>query len=915
MNRLVLFLCLFFFGGCFVGKAQTKESILIKGRVLDSLQNEPLAAATVTVYQKSKDKILKYGFTNNRGAFSLSGIPLADSVFQIRIAHLGYPSFELDTQLLPDAREIDIGEVRIGSASKVIEAVEVNRPPVMMKNDTLEIHPEAFDLAPNAVVEDLLAKVPGIVIWADGMITVNGKKVDRVLVEGKPFFGSSGSNPTIATRNLPSEAIDKVKVYEERSLSKEADPAMVMDMMLKNKKKNGLFGKVSAGLGSKGHREGVFLLNYFDPKNQISLFGGENNINKMPRTGKEFQQAHVYKAGGENLNANEAELWRSGFNTFQVAGSDFARTWNEHVNSNFSFMHRRNNSEVTREMYERRLFENGRRQNVLEGQQSQNNELDQTYRGDVRYKGGKHDLRMTTAFTHRNTLRDQLEDRRVENEQGQLLSHQNKDIQNTWRDNAGKVKLDYKLQDSLFSEVRFSYELNVDKPEQERHEAILFSKEGEAPTSVDRLKNNRQQGNRHEIHTGIELREALGEMIKKSLSWEVNFENELLVNVREEDQDDLHFDPLTQDFSRINPSITYTDQWREWEWTPTIEIAKSKTKNLPSGTDNILFSMALGAETGARRNSSTHALRTLNQDFFRMLPSASIQYLRKRQLYTRSFHLGYETEIKQPQSFQLLSLIDTTQRDYNYEGNRELRPEEQYRFFFEYRNSSPIHSVYQIFRATYTLKHNQFLRNSVYTEDGGQVSSTVNGTGLPVLSLKYEHRIAPKLWDKPLSVWLISRFEDGRNYYFNNGTRYKNRHTRLNGRLQTDYVLHDWVSVGFLGSADLNWTRKSQWTQTSAGFDTKVTFPYSITLISRFSAVSNHYSQGLPGENRFIWNAHVYYRMLKKEQLEIKLSGYDILKNNKSIRSMLTDNIERQTTLNNIQQFFMIGLSYYPRFF
>ncbi|MCH5689671.1 hypothetical protein LWM68_38865 [Niabella sp. W65] len=129
--------------------------------------------------------------------------------------------------------------------------------PITMNGDTLEINPAAFKLDSNAVVEDMLRRVPGITMWGDGTITVNGRKVNNVYVDGKPFFG----DPAMATQNLPKNAIEKIQVYKETDYTKDniddnpADSMLTMNIKLREDKKFGYFGKAGAGIGTDGRYE------------------------------------------------------------------------------------------------------------------------------------------------------------------------------------------------------------------------------------------------------------------------------------------------------------------------------------------------------------------------------------------------------------------------------------------------------------------------------------------------------------------------------------------------------------------------------------------------------------------------------------------------------------------------------------
>src|SRR5690606_20511169 len=162
------------------------------------------------------------------------------------------------------------------------------------------------------------------------------QKVDKVLVEGRSFFGS---NPAIATRNLPSDAISEIKVYDSPGNSPNQEETLEIDIGLKNKNKRGYFGKISLGEGTKKYKERTFLINSFDPKNQISLFAGSNNTNKIVNNATDFLAANVYKAGGEDLKSNTPRFNQRGLNDFFIAGAKFERTWNDRQKSNLQLLH------------------------------------------------------------------------------------------------------------------------------------------------------------------------------------------------------------------------------------------------------------------------------------------------------------------------------------------------------------------------------------------------------------------------------------------------------------------------------------------------------------------------------------------------------------------------------------------------
>lgn len=155
---------------------------------------------------------------------------------------------------------------------------------VVSKGDTLEFNAGSFRTAPNAAVEDLLKKLPGVEVGSDGSITVQGKTVKKILVDGKEFFSD---DPTVASRNLPSDIVEKVQVSDRKSDTArltgidDGDDETVINLTVKKGMNQGWFGTVSGGIGTDSRYEGNLNVNWFGDGNQVSIIGGTNNVNHM----------------------------------------------------------------------------------------------------------------------------------------------------------------------------------------------------------------------------------------------------------------------------------------------------------------------------------------------------------------------------------------------------------------------------------------------------------------------------------------------------------------------------------------------------------------------------------------------------------------------------------------------------------
>ena len=301
MKKIVItgIICLFLFGKLFAQGS-------IKGKLVDSAQ-KPLGLATITVFKASDTAIITYRLTNPGGEFKVPGLPLNMNC-RVIVSFSGYEAFRKEFTLTNDT-PLDLGTIVLGNSIRSLDEVLVfsERPPVVVKKDTIEFNASSFKTLPTALVEDLLRKLPGVQVDADGNIMANGKKVNRILVDGKAFFGD---DPKMATRNLPANVIEKVQVTEDKDeAARNTDGDLtnigqVINLTLKKGIKKGWFGKAYGGIGTKDRYEIGGIANVYRDTMQLSLLAFSNNVN---RSGFSFKE--VQDLGGFN---------RSGFNSMMV---------------------------------------------------------------------------------------------------------------------------------------------------------------------------------------------------------------------------------------------------------------------------------------------------------------------------------------------------------------------------------------------------------------------------------------------------------------------------------------------------------------------------------------------------------------------------------------------------------------------
>jgi hypothetical protein len=254
----------------------------IKGNVTDTTYKKPLAFATISLTKASDSTLVTFTRADSVGKFSLKSI--SKGIYKLSASYVGYNATWIDVNVKEGEAVVNVGEIIVTDLKTLADVtVLTKRPPVTVNNDTLEFNAENFKTQPNAVVEELLKKMPGVTIDNDGTVRVNGQQIRRVLVNGKEFFTG---DPKMATKNLPADAIDKVQVFDKKSDRSEftgiddGNSEKAINLKLKKDRNNALFGKITGGAGTDNRYDGQFNINKFKGEQQISLLGMANNTNR-----------------------------------------------------------------------------------------------------------------------------------------------------------------------------------------------------------------------------------------------------------------------------------------------------------------------------------------------------------------------------------------------------------------------------------------------------------------------------------------------------------------------------------------------------------------------------------------------------------------------------------------------------------
>ncbi|MFC2120828.1 outer membrane beta-barrel protein [Bacteroidota bacterium] len=381
MKRLFILLLLFSSFSAF------SQSNTIEGDIFNE-KGEAIGVATAVLLNRADSTLEYYAISNMEGHYGITGIKNGEYLMQF--AFLGYKTqykvvkIPLETGTKMETVVLEVNPVNIGEA-----VVTGDRVPIRIKKDTIEFNADAFKTKPDAVVEELLKKLPGFEVDRAGNIKALGEKVTKVLVDGKEFFGS---DPKVATRNLPADAIDKVQVYDKKSDESEftgvsdGSRNKTVNLVLDEDKKKGIFGNILAGGGTDKHYLASGKMYKFNDKHQIAIMGMQNNISQTGFSINDYLDfsggiSGLMSGGGLQIGGDGIPLnmggQGNGLTTSGGGGANFSRSWSKNQRIFASYLLSGSNTNLEQNTSTRNFTDNG---SFLQEDELNQNKRDTTHR-------------------------------------------------------------------------------------------------------------------------------------------------------------------------------------------------------------------------------------------------------------------------------------------------------------------------------------------------------------------------------------------------------------------------------------------------------------------------------------------------------------------------------------------------------
>lgn len=885
-------------------RAQAKHG-QVKGLLTDKNTNQPLADASVALLYAKDSSIAASAFTDKKGAFNLEGLQMG--AYKLYITFLGYQS-SLQSVEITEARKIaDLGAIPLQKTGVTLGEVEITeiKPPIRIKKDTLEFNAGSFKTRENAVVEELLKKLPGVEVAKDGTIKAQGETVKRILVDGKPFFGD---DPKLTTKNLPANIIDKIQLIDKKSDQaqftgiNDGETEKAINITIKKDRKQGLFGQASAGYGTDERFAANTSLNRFREGQQLSVLASGNNVNNLGYTDLNTLR---FGGGGRNMRTamnNAGGNGGNGITRNWTAGLNYSQDLNKKLKISGSYFYNDSRNENERI---------SARQNLLPDttyyyntkSQSLGNSANHNFNMRVEYEiDSMHSLIVSPNFNY--STNDSYQNNLYESLGGNRQLVNSGNTQNISNGTAPNFMTDVLFRKKFHKQGRtFSANINAgfnnsDQENFNRSNNLFVQPNGDRYTdSIDQRNDIASRG----FNTGVRLiyTEPVfkDRFLEFTYAWNHNFTS----------SDKLTFDynEAKGEYDKLNDSLS-----NAFENTFTTHQAGISIRTQKKGYD---YSAGLNVQFSDLDNNNISLNNRLRQQAVNFFPSASFNYSFDSNRRLRFFYRG---GTQQPSVSQLQPVPDNTNPLYIQLGNPDLKPSFNNNFSVGYNSFDPasLRGLFANISAAFTS--NKIINANYFDSVGRQVSQPVNVNGsyningnlVNTFPVKKEHT----------SVNATTNFNFNRDVSFTNGTKGTTRNFMVAQALSFNYMYKELFDFATAAAANYSAARYSvQKDNNTNYFNYSFSFDFNMNLPLGFIVgVDLDYTlnTGLAaGYNQDVTmlNAFISKTVFKNKQGLVKLQGFDLLNQNVSISRNVGENYIEDMQTRVLQRFCMLSFSYF----
>lgn len=908
----------------------TAIAVDIKGVIAD-LQGEPLSDATVRLMTAKDSVFVKGAIADDNGCYTLSGVKSGRYI--IEATYLGYNKGYLDINV--EKKNVTADTLRLSDSSYELKEAVVTgvKTAIKVMEDTIEFNADSYKTQPNAVVQDLLKRLPGVEVDTDGKITANGKSVTKILVDGKEFFSD---DPKVASQSLPVDMVDKLQVVDRKSdLARmtgvdDGEEETVINLTVKPGMKNGWFGTAEAGYGTDDRYQTSFNVNRFWNGNQITFLGGANNVNVSPFTdnnGNRFRRfggsngINNTQALGVNFNVGKEEIIRVGGDVMYTHTDRESR---QRRNREYLLTDDDYYSNSTSRSSDK--GHNLRTDFRVEWKPDSFNSIDFSPNFSLNYNDSYSDAFSITHPNKNTTTSMNLNSSSGKSYEGGARLIYNHSFRNH-RGRSFSVFGNWRTSNVREDEESYSYNMYRQLIQMAKEEDELLDKYGDSYDIYDRYTDNHTWSN--SASGRLSWTEPLGNVIHGNyLTVAYN------VQYRWNNADKLVYN------RPVDTENTLYDRYYDLngvEYTVPMYSVDDFNRTLDAGLSNRFRNDFFSQDIRAGYKKITKEVNfeggmslvpSMNRSINLINDAKSIPtrwvwnyapYMRLRYKFSKvkSLNVDYRGNSSQPSLSQLQPVADETDPLRIVQGNPNLLPSFSHNLQLRYQNFNQERQQSVMVMANFGLRQNSIVSKTTYnTETGGQFTTYENVNG--VWNGNVMNMFSTPLRNKAFKFNNHINANYNQTVGFNNGIKNISRTLSVGESFSFMWQPEN-ISIELRPNYRMQKTFNTVVTSNlsnrlvhyyGAGFNAYYYTPINVVLNSELNFNGTKgYSDGYD-TNTWMWNASISYQFLRGKAATLQLKVYDLLQQKQQIQHNITANYIDDVRYNTLTRYFMLSFIY-----
>lgn len=876
------------------------QNITLKGKITDDT-NFPLESATIYLTSVKDSSMVDYTISNKNGNWEIKTRKLTKPVY-LKVSYTGLADYK--QEILIQEEDRDFGTISLADKATDLNEVVIESeiPPIRIKSDTLEFNAASFKVRPDANVESLLKQLPGVDIDEEGKITVNGKTVTQILVNGKPFFDKDGK---IALKNLPAEIINKVQVSDTKTKKEElsgqkatGDDASI-NLTIDEDKNKGFFGRFLGGYGSDKRYESSALMNYFNKDTRISLLASSNNINSSGFSMDDIfgsmgggRNMPLYASESGNFYINGMMFGGRGITRSNILGLSYSDKWFKKVDPNINYFYTSADSDNNNRSRSETFLPNEEKpgepanplgKKLISESTSSYNDFKYAHNLGTEFEikiDSTSNLYFSPKLVKANSKSSSTSRSTTSDQDLKLLNQSEGSSFNETDNSSFNTQLVYNKsldKRGRFFNVTLSSENKIDDGTRYNKSDTYFYEDKDGDGTVETRSDLRNQLLKNRISSDLykgdlEFFEPIADSLGIKIG--VNYEKQRSTNNR----DGFNFNETTGAFTDVSDLLTNYQSSDANTISPYagFKIDKKKYSIGFSGGTSIINFKNFGSYMGTNY--------TVNKNYLLPVADASFRLNIKK---SQSIYAGYSFTTSLPQASQLLPIEDLSSPLYTSIGNENLSPEKTHRLFFSFNDYDYVSRSGFYLYGNVSFNENKIATFTTIDSSAKQTTTygNLNGTMDSWASASWNKQIKTEgshTYKLAFSLNTSYSLDKGST----NGQIFESKEYSLNPKVGFTYQYGELLTINPIYSFRYTQANYSNYVISSTsnyvhkvGVQTTSYWPKNIVIGNDFNYTYNSNLGSGFKKDFFLWNTSVGYNFLN-DKLMFKVKVYDLLNQN-----------------------------------